>query len=224
MVEPLAEAIDVHKQFGSGSAAMQALRGVSCRVFPGQLIALMGPSGSGKSTLLNLLAGLDTPTAGEVKWPALGPREDLRPAKIAVVFQGQSLLPPLSVAENVRLPMLLKGVPEGESTAFAEDALERLHVFELRDKLPEEISGGQAQRVAIARALAARPILLLADEPRGQLDFATGSEVIATLIEALHEMGAAAVVATHDPHVAERFEVRWDIARGHLRAGVACST
>jgi ABC-type lipoprotein export system ATPase subunit len=224
VVDPLAEVVDVHKRFGSGTSAVHALRGISCAVLPGELIALMGPSGSGKSTLLNLLAGLDTPTTGEVRWPALGPREELRPGKIAIVFQGPSLLPPLSVAENVRLPMLLKGVPESEATSVAEDALARLRVAELRNKLPEEISGGQAQRVAIARALAARPVLLLADEPTGQLDSATGNEVISTLISAVHELGAAAIVATHDPHVAQRFDVTWEMAGGHLTTGVRCST
>jgi ABC-type lipoprotein export system ATPase subunit len=224
VVDPLAEAVDAHKRYGSGMSATHALRGVSCKVLPGQLIALVGPSGSGKSTLINLLAGLDTPTTGEVRWPALGPRENLRPAKIAIVFQGQSLLPPLSVAENVRLPMLLKGAPEDEATSLAEEALERLCVADLRNKLPEEISGGQAQRVAIARALAARPVLLLADEPTGQLDSATGAEVITMLLEAVGELGASAVVATHDPRVAERFEIRWEMDSGHLQTGVACST
>lgn len=200
------------------------MRGVTCAVFPGDLIALVGPSGCGKSTLLNLLAGLDTPSSGEVSWPALGRREDLRPGKVAVVFQGLSLLPPLSVIENVRLPLLLKGLPEEEAAHLADEALERVHLTDIRDKLPEEISGGQSQLVAIARALASRPLLLFADEPTGQLDSITAEEVITTLLAAARELGAATVVATHDPHVARRFEAIWEMAGGRLTTGVTCST
>jgi ABC-type lipoprotein export system ATPase subunit len=224
VVDRLVEAVNVGKQYGSGRCIVQALRGISCQVLPGEIIALTGPSGSGKSTLLNLLAGLDTPTTGEVRWPALGQREGLRPGKIAIVFQGPSLLAPLSIAENVRLPMLLNGTQDAEATVLAEEALDRLHVAELRNKLPDEISGGQAQRVAIARALGTRPALLLADEPTGQMDMATGTEVITTLLTVLRELPAAAVLATHDPRVAERFDIRWEMAGGRLITEATCST
>src|SRR5262249_56868561 len=133
-----------------------ALRSATCTIDPGERIALMGPSGSGKSTLLHLLGGLDKPSAGWVAWPALGSRQELRPGKITEVFQGPSLLMPLSVVENVRLPLVLKETDGREATARAESALDLFGVAHLRDKLPEEISGGQAQRVAIARALAVR--------------------------------------------------------------------
>jgi ABC-type lipoprotein export system ATPase subunit len=222
--EALVEAIGVSRRFGSGGSATDAVRDVTCLILPGDLIGLMGPSGSGKSTLLNLLAGIDEPSTGDIRWPALGVRELLRPDKVAVVFQGPSLLPPLSVVENVELPLLLQNRPVAETARLANGALDRLGVAELWDKLPEEISGGQAQRVAVARALATRPLLLLADEPTGQLDSATAEEVITTLVAALREIGAAAVVATHDPHVARRFDAIWQMAGGKLDCGVACST
>jgi ABC-type lipoprotein export system ATPase subunit len=224
MVEPLVVAVDVSRRFGSGDAATDGVRRASCEIYAGDRIALVGPSGSGKSTLLHLLGGLDRPTAGAVSWPALGPRERLRPSKVVDVFQGPSLLPPLSVLENVCFPLVLEGVPERNATLLAEAALERFGVANLRDKLPEEISGGQAQRVAIARAMAGRPVLLLADEPTGQLDSITAQEVLSTLLDAIREQGTAVVIATHDPLVAERLDKTWQMNDGRLETGVACST
>jgi len=221
--EPLVEAIGVWRRFGSGGAATDALRNVSCSIYPGDLIALIGPSGSGKSTLLHVLAGLDKPTQGTVRWPALGGRNDLRPAKIGVVFQGSSLLAPLSIAENVRLPLCLAGMPDDEATALAEQALEHLHLAEFRDKFPDEISGGQAQRVAVVRALVTGPALLLADEPTGQLDSVTAEEVVSALIDDLRTLGAAALVATHDLRVAQHFNSNWRIEAGRLAASTPCS-
>jgi len=222
--EPLVEAIGVWRRFRSGASATDALRDVSCRIYPGDLIALTGPSGSGKSTLLHLLAGLDTPTRGNVNWPALGGRNDLRPRKIGVVFQGPSLLSPLSVAENVRLPLCLAGMRDDQATALAQQALEQLHLAELSDKLPDQISGGQAQRVAITRAIVLGPALLLADEPTGQLDSATAEEVVSALIDDLRTLGAAALVATHDSRLAKHFNTKWKIEAGRLAASTPCST
>ncbi len=224
MSEPLVEAVDAYRRFGSGASATEAVRGASCAVYAGDLIALVGPSGSGKSTLINLLAGLDDLTEGHIRWPALGAREGLRPSKIAIVFQSPSLLAPLTVVENVCLPLVLKGLTEKDATRLAAEALERLYVGHLRDMLPEEISGGQAQRVAIARALAVRPALLLADEPSGQLDSGTAEEVITTVLAAAAEVGTAVLVATHDALVAQRFAIVWEMNDGHLTAGLPCST
>jgi ABC-type lipoprotein export system ATPase subunit len=195
-----------------------ALQPTDLELFAGDTVALVGPSGSGKSTLLHLMAGLDDPTVGSVSWPAIGDRAALRPGPVAVVFQGPSLLPPLTVIENVALPLILDGTAEGPARAAAAAALERLELTELADKLPEEISGGQAQRVAAARALAGRPRLLLADEPTGQLDRASGAQVVTALLTAAHHTGAALVIATHDATVAERLAERWDMHSGRLTA------
>lgn len=214
--DPLVVARSVSRRFGSGDSAMDALKEATCVVYPSDLIALVGPSGSGKSTLLHLLDGLDQPTTGIVDWPALGNRESLRPLLVADIFQGQSLLPPLSVLENVRLPLLLGGTGDTEATRRAEYALDLFQVGALRDKLPEEISGGQAQRVAIARAVVVRPRLLVADEPTGQLDTATAAAVLTVLLGLAVEMEAALLLSTHDSTVVERFPIVWSLRDGYL--------
>jgi ABC-type lipoprotein export system ATPase subunit len=209
----------VARTFGEGARAVVAVHGVDCSVVAGQRVAVTGPSGSGKSTLLHLLAGLDTPTRGTVTWPALGDRAALRPDLVGVVFQGLSLLAPLDVAENVALPRLLAGADEGEALAAAGRALDRLGLTELAGKLPEELSGGQAQRVAVARVLAGEPRLILADEPTGQLDHATGTAVVQALLEAAGVVGAALLLTTHDPVIARLLPVRWTMADGRLDQG-----
>jgi ABC-type lipoprotein export system ATPase subunit len=206
----------VARTFGRGGGAVVAVHGASGDVREGARIALTGPSGSGKSTLLHLLAGLDTPTAGTVEWPALGPPERLRPGPVAVVFQAPSLLPPLDVVENVALPLVLGGDDETAARGAALAALDRLELGDLARKLPEELSGGQAQRVAVARALVGAPRLLLADEPTGQLDHVTGGHLVDALIETAGLTGCALVVATHDPAVAERLAARWHMIDGRL--------
>ena len=207
--EPLVRCDGLARTYGTGPNAVVALHGATCEIWAGDLIAIMGPSGSGKSTLLHLIAGLDTPTAGTITWPALGPRAALRPGPVALVLQGPSLLPPLDVTENVALPLVLGGVDGDAARARALGALDRLDLAGLARKLPEELSGGQAQRVAIARALAQEPRLLLADEPTGQLDHATGGAVVDVLLEAAIESGAALVISTHDPDVGSRLERVW---------------
>jgi ABC-type lipoprotein export system ATPase subunit len=130
------------------------------------------------------------------------------------VFQGPSLLPPLTAAENVALPLLIAGTPQEQASALAWDAMARIGVADLATLLPEELSGGQAQRVAIARVVAARPPLVLADEPTGQLDHASARHVLDVLLAAADAIDAAVVVATHDPLVAERFDRRWNMRDG----------
>jgi putative ABC transport system ATP-binding protein/lipoprotein-releasing system ATP-binding protein len=187
-------------------------------VLPGQRVALVGPSGSGKSTLLHLMGGLDAPTVGTVDWPAIGDRDVLRPGPLAMVFQGPSLLPPLTVLENVGLPLVLAGERDADARVKARAALDQLGLADLADKLPEEISGGQSQRVAVARALAGEPRLILADEPTGQLDRTAGAEVVEVLLAASEHADAALVVATHDPAVADRMGERWEMHSGLLAA------
>ena len=208
----------VAKTYGTGDTATVALLATDCAVESGDRIAVVGPSGSGKSTLLHLMAGLDTPTVGAVSWPAIGARRSLRPGPIAVIFQGPSLLAPLTVEENVALPLILGGTPDGEAHIAARRALALLDLHDLSAKLPEEISGGQAQRVAVARALAGEPVLILADEPTGQLDGASGAAVVDVLLAATAHAGAALVVSTHDLTVAERLPQRWAMDSGRLTA------
>jgi ABC-type lipoprotein export system ATPase subunit len=207
---------EVSRTFGHDSVEVTAARAVSCSVEPGTRVALTGPSGSGKSTLLHLLAGLDQPTGGTVSWPGLGGSPRARPGIAGVIFQGPSLVPALDVVENVALPLLLGGVGEQSAVDRAVAALDRLRIADLACKLPEELSGGQAQRVAVARVLASRPLLILADEPTGQLDHDTGQLVVSVLLETARELGAALVVSTHDVRVAQRLACQWRMDDGRL--------
>lgn len=211
---PLVSVRGAARTFGRGSTAVVALHDVDCDVLPGQTVALVGPSGSGKSTLLNLMAGLDLPTRGTVSWPGLGDRSSLRPGPVAVVFQVPSLIPALDVIENVALPLVLAGRTQVDAEEQATRALQQLDLGHLAARLPEELSGGQAQRVAVARALAGTPRLILADEPTGQLDHVAGALVVDALLHAATALGAALVVSTHDPKVAERLAGSWSMSDG----------
>ena len=219
MPDPLVDVRSAGRTFGAGPMAVHALASATCRIFPGDRIAIVGPSGCGKSTLLHLIADLDEPTSGSVLWPGLGTHGTLRPARIAVVFQAQSLLPALTVIENVTLPLLLQDQAQS-AEAKAREALARLGLDGLAGKLPETLSGGQAQRVALARALCGRPRLLIADEPTGQLDHATAMELMRQLLGAL-DPTTALVVATHDPDVAGELSSIWHMERGVLQTGTA---
>ena len=213
----LVETSEVARSFQRGGKTVAALAPTTCRVGTGDRIALFGPSGSGKSTLLHLMAGLDVPSAGEIRWPLLGRRDGLLPGKVSMVFQSPSLMAPLSVIENVELPLILHG-GWGDARATAMEALKRVGLSDLANKLPEELSGGQGQRVAMARAIAARPKLLLADEPTGQLDQATGRALIDGLLNWLAGSPTALVIATHDLAIAERMERVWHMDHGQLRS------
>ncbi|MFI1183513.1 ABC transporter ATP-binding protein [Streptomyces sp. NPDC020799] len=214
---PLVVCENAARTYGKGPGAVVAVHGLTCAVEPGTRVCVVGPSGSGKSTLLHLMAGLDRPTAGRVSHPGLGGEHAESLARhIGVVFQGPSLLPPLTAAENVALPLRIDGVPEGEADTRAYAALESLGLQALAPRLPDELSAGQAQRVAVARVLARRPRLVLADEPTGQLDRATGRQVLSVLLGAARELGAAVLVTTHDPRVARELDVRWYMADGRL--------
>jgi ABC-type lipoprotein export system ATPase subunit len=218
---PLVRCEGAGRTYGAGAAATVALQPVDVEVGAGARVALVGPSGSGKSTLLHLLAGLEHPTVGRVSWPALGER--LRPGPIAVVFQGPSLLPPLTVVENVGLPLVLDGCSDAESRLRAAGALDMLGLADLANALPDELSGGQAQRVAIARALAGEPRLVLADEPTGQLDEGSAGKVASVLLAVSEYVGAALIVATHDPVIAGYLPERWEMHSGRLLQGAAWS-
>jgi len=199
-----------------GKTPVEALTSVTCAVCPGDRIAVVGPSGSGKSTLLHLMGGLDAPTSGSISWPELGPKEELRPQKIGVIFQSESLLAPLTVVENVELPLLLEGLDLSKARTSAIEALRDIGLDSIADKLPEELSGGQAQRVAVARTLASRPKLILADEPTGQLDHATAQRLFDVFLASLEDSDVALLVATHDPAIARRMNTVWQIRYGKL--------
>ncbi|MFD4528663.1 ABC transporter ATP-binding protein [Streptomyces sp. NPDC058470] len=203
---------DAALTFGRGANAVVAVHGATLRVRAGDRLAVVGPSGSGKSSLLHLLAGLERPTSGTVTWPAL----HAGPGDIGLVFQGDSLIPALDVVENTALPLVLAGMPDDRARQEAIAALALVNAAELAERLPEEISGGQAQRVAAARVLAQAPRLILADEPTGRLDHTTGGHVLDALLTAADRTGAALVVTTHDPAVAARLTTRLTMRDGRL--------
>jgi putative ABC transport system ATP-binding protein len=205
----VAEAIHLTRTYAAGEHRVPALHDVSLSIGTGEVVAVMGPSGSGKSTLLYLLAGLDSPDSGTarvagVDWQTIdgNERARVRRGTCGFVAQGLTLLPHATAAENVEVPMLLGDVEPSERAERVSGALERVGLSDHGAKLPDQLSGGEQQRVAIARALVNRPALLLADEPTGSLDSATGQAVTRLLIEVAAERGTAVLLVTHDPEVA----------------------
>ena len=203
---------DVTKTYQAGGAP--ALADVSIGVAAGEVVAVMGPSGSGKSTLLNLIAGLDRPTSGTVtvagrRIETLGESAlaRFRARHIGIIFQFFNLLDDLTVEDNVLLPAQLAGASRRQARARAGELLARMGIEEYRDAYPARMSGGQRQRVAVARALVNQPEVLLADEPTGALDTATGQE-IGALLRQLNEGGQTLVLVTHDADLAERYAAR----------------
>ena len=199
---------NVSRRYGEGEAAVDALQGVTLAVQPGELVAVMGPSGSGKSTLMHLLAALDAPTGGKITIAGedVGSLSDrdvtlLRRRHIGFVFQFFNLLPMLSAEENVLLPLTIAG--EKPDPAFFKDLIERVGLTDRRSHRPSELSGGQQQRVAIARALVSKPTVVFADEPTGNLDSKTGSEILELLRASAEELGQTMVMVSHDAHAAE---------------------
>jgi putative ABC transport system ATP-binding protein len=208
------ECIGLGRTYGTGATAVTAVRDVSFALPTSARVALVGPSGSGKTTLLHLIAGLDTATTGTVRWPALRDIRRGRAAEVGVVFQGPSLLPSLDVTENVALPLLFAGQSADKAMQHAGFALTLLKIGELAHRLPDELSAGQAQRAAIARVLAARPKLILADEPTGQLDHDTASRTITVLLDTADAIDAPVIIATHDPAVEGRLAARSTMHNG----------
>ncbi len=195
---------DVTRVHGEGATRVEALRGVSFAAHAGELVAVMGPSGSGKSTLLTIAGGLDQPSGGSVEvegtdlvTASTAERSRLRRTSIGYVFQGFNLIPALTAAENVALPLELDGRRSGAARRAAVQALEEVGIADLADRFPDDMSGGQQQRVAIARAVVGERRLVLADEPTGALDSETGEEVL-RLLRARCDAGAAGVLVTHE--------------------------
>jgi putative ABC transport system ATP-binding protein len=224
---------DVVKEYEQGDERQRVLDGLSLEVEAGQFVAVMGPSGSGKSTLLHLLGGLDTPDAGEVELDGTplstlsdDARTRLRRQRIGIVYQAFNLVPVLTVEENISLPAVIAGRPAVTYRGTLEDVLELVDLTEHRGKEPSQLSGGQQQRAAVGRALFMSPAVLLADEPTGNLDLASGADVLALFLAAQRAMGQTIVMVTHDPrtagHADEVHMLRDGAFHGHLDVAQRC--
>ena len=225
MSPPIVEAKQLTKTFPMPAGPVTALREVSLRVEPGEYVAIAGPSGCGKSTLLHMLGCVDTPTAGSVVFDGLdvgamadAERSRIRLRRIGFVFQRFFLLSMLTASENVDLPQGEAGSPKDERRRRTSELLRYVGLEHRAEHLPSQLSGGEMQRVAIARALANRPQLLLADEPTGELDEATGAQ-IAELLRRVHGDGTSLVVVTHDLSIASRAERFLKMQDGRLEPG-----
>ncbi|KQR02628.1 ABC transporter ATP-binding protein [Arthrobacter sp. Leaf145] len=228
---PILSARGLRHSFGP----TEALRGIDFDVHPGEVLAVMGPSGSGKSTLLHCLAGVLTPDAGSVTYSPSGrthsdisslrepQRSRLRLTEFGFVFQFGQLLPELSAADNVSLPLLLDGINRQEALRRSSDLLEQLGLGGLSAKLPGELSGGQAQRVAVARALVTSPALLFADEPTGALDSLASEAVLTLMLELVRQAGTTVVMITHDARTAAYADREVIVRDGVLGAGYRVS-
>ncbi|MHB8446676.1 MAG: ABC transporter ATP-binding protein [Rudaea sp.] len=212
----------ITRRYRVGGQNVDALAGIDLVVPAGRFVAIVGPSGSGKSTLLNILGCLDRPTAGRYELDGTDAStfdderaSDLRNRRIGFVFQSFHLLPRLSVLENVLLPRRFLREPAPELESRAHTLLERIGLGQRKDHRPEQLSGGQMQRVAIARAMLMRPALLLADEPTGNLDSRSATEVLG-MIEEVHAQGQTVILVTHDHEVAARAQRRVQIRDGKI--------
>ena len=209
MSEPLISFQQASKTYGTGGAAVEALRGVDLDIDEGEFVAIMGPSGSGKSTALNILGCLDAPTAGAYLFKAVrvdaltrNQRALLRRHYLGFVFQGFNLLSRTSAQENVELPLLYRGASAAQRRASAREALAMVGLGGWEHHTPAELSGGQQQRVAIARAIVTRPLVLLADDPTGNLDSRRGHEIMDLLVALNREQGITVLMVTHEPEMA----------------------
>ena len=227
MSETILSMRGIVKEYVMGSERQQVLRGIDLDVEKGEFVAVLGPSGSGKSTLMNIIGCLDTPTKGQYILHGRdvgGLSEDelamVRSKEIGFIFQSFQLLPRQDALQNVELPLIYSGVPTRERTARAQRMLERVSLHDKIHHYPNQLSGGQQQRVAIARALANNPTILLADEPTGALDQATGHQVM-NLFHDLNEEGNTIIMITHDIGIARHAKRIVRILDGELTEGVA---
>jgi putative ABC transport system ATP-binding protein len=228
-VDSAVRLIQLTKTYPDGPEPVAALQGVSLAIEPGSFTAIMGPSGSGKSTFLNLAAGLDTPTSGQVLIGDTDITElsaddvtRFRRRRIGFVFQAYNLIGHLTVGENIRLPLLLDG--RHPDDAWQQALIDSVGLTGMTDRLPGELSGGQAQRVAIARALITRPTVVFADEPTGALDRRTGDQVLAVLRDAAKRFAQTLVLVTHDPHVAATADEVLFLADGRFAGELTAPT
>ena len=215
---------EVNRIFQLGSQTVHALKDVNLRISAGDYLSIMGPSGSGKSTLLNVLGLLDRPTSGQYWFEGQDvtvlddvQQSRIRQKKIGFIFQFFHLVPRLTAVENMTLPLMLAGVPVGERQKRAAQLVADFGLGERAQHRPDELSGGERQRVAIARATIMDPAILLADEPTGNLDRATGRDVI-RILEELHHKGVALVIVTHDPELGSRAHRQLQMLDGEIVA------
>jgi putative ABC transport system ATP-binding protein len=222
---PAVQAVGLSRTYRTTAHSVVGLRRVSLTVARGEVVAVMGPSGSGKSTLLFLLGGLDIPDEGSVRvdgidWSTLEgcARARFRRRTCGFIVQGQALLPQATAAENVEVPLLLDGADPAQRARAAAEALDRVGLAQHAAKLPDQLSGGEQQRVAVARALVGHPAVVLADEPTGSLDSATGEEVVRLIVQAATERAAGIVLVTHDPAVAAQADRTVTLRSGRLES------
>jgi putative ABC transport system ATP-binding protein len=225
---PIVEGLALHREYPSGESVVHALQGVDVAVRRGELLCVRGRSGSGKTTLLNLLGGLDRPTSGRVildgnEISAMGERElvAIRRRTVGFIFQAFGLLPILTAAENVEVPLRLVRTDGRERDRRVFELLDLVGLAERAGHRPFELSGGEQQRVAVARALANRPRLLLADEPTGQLDSETGHRIMLLLRSIVRTEGITAIVATHDPLMLDAADRVVELRDGRLTESLA---
>jgi len=225
MADPVVRAVDVKKHYGAGESLVRAVDGITCQIERGEYVSIVGPSGSGKSTFFNLIGALDKPTAGlvyvnSVELSQLTPNElaFLRRHQIGYIFQTFNLITVRTALENVTLPMVFAGVNPEEADERGMKLLDRVGLAHRYHHRPSELSGGQQQRVAIARALANAPAIVLADEPTGNLDQTTGSEIVELLRELNQEQGVTVISATHDAKMVAVSDRVLSIRDGQLEA------
>jgi len=209
--EPIIQTEAVTKTYRDDSVAVQAIRGISMSLVPGEFTAIVGPSGSGKTTFLNIISGLDKPTSGTVRLAGRKLSDmtgtelsDFRRDHIGFIFQAYNLIPVLTAAENIEYIMLLQGIGKSERRSRVDAILKEVGLEELGDRLPAKLSGGQQQRVAIARAMVSRPSLILADEPTANLDSLTGSDLLDMMRGLNRKTGMTFLFSTHDRLIMER--------------------
>ena len=223
-METLVEVHDMCKIYNPGENEVRALDHVSLQIRKGEFVAIIGHSGSGKSTLMNMLGCLDVPTSGQyflngkdVSHMADDELSDIRNLEIGFIFQGFNLIPNLTAQENVELPLIYRGVGRKERGALAEESLEMVGLSHRMDHKPSEMSGGQQQRVAIARAIAAKPPVILADEPTGNLDSKSTQEIM-NVLKDLHQSGRTVILITHDDEIAAQVKRVIRIKDGRIEA------
>ncbi len=221
----IVECVDLKKSYVLGEVKVEALRGINMKIRRGEMIAIQGPSGCGKTTLLNIIGSLDFPSSGkillegkEISGSTEKELTEIRRKSVGFIFQFYNLLPVLTALENVELPMLIAGRPKDERHERATDLLKKVSLLERKDHKPDELSGGERQRVAIARAMANNPLILLADEPTGDLDTETGLLILEQLKEVNRTENQTLIIVTHDASIAKQADRIFNIRDGVIES------